>query len=103
MLYLLEREWMPLYKLDWRTHRRLSFRLDAKHPTGGSHHQKFIVVDDSVAFVSGFDLSRSRWDTSEHRCEEPRRATRPASPTGRSTTSARWSRANAPLARRACP
>ena len=73
MLYLLEREWMPLYKLDWRTHRRLSFRLDAKHPTGGSHHQKMIVVDDSVAFVSGFDLSRSRWDTSEHRCEEPRR------------------------------
>ena len=73
MLYLLEREWLPLYKLDWRTHRRLSFRLDAKHPTGGSHHQKFIVVDDSVAFVSGFDLSRSRWDTSEHRCEEPRR------------------------------
>ena len=73
MLYLLEREWMPLYKLDWRTHRRLSFRLDAKHPTGGSHHQKSIVVDDSVAFVSGFDLSRSRWDTSEHRCEEPRR------------------------------
>jgi phosphatidylserine/phosphatidylglycerophosphate/cardiolipin synthase-like enzyme/uncharacterized membrane protein YdjX (TVP38/TMEM64 family) len=73
MLYLLEREWMPLYKLDWRTHRRLSFRLDAKHPTGASHHQKFVVVDDSVAFVSGFDLSRSRWDTSEHRCEEPRR------------------------------
>jgi phospholipase D1/2 len=73
MLYLLEREWMPLYKFDWRTHRRLSFRLDAQHPTGGSHHQKVVVVDDSVAFVSGFDLSRSRWDTSEHRCEEPRR------------------------------
>jgi phosphatidylserine/phosphatidylglycerophosphate/cardiolipin synthase-like enzyme/uncharacterized membrane protein YdjX (TVP38/TMEM64 family) len=73
MLYLLEREWMPLYKLDWRTHRRLSFRLDARHPTGGSHHQKVVVVDDSVAFVSGMDLTRSRWDTSEHQCEEPRR------------------------------
>ena len=73
MLYALEREWMPIFKLDWRTHRRLSFRLDARHPTGGSHHQKVVVVDDSVAFVSGFDLSRSRWDTSEHRCEEPRR------------------------------
>lgn len=73
MLYLLEREWMPLYKLDWRTHRRLSFRLDARHPTGGSHHQKVVVVDDSVAFVSGFDLTRSRWDSSEHRREEPRR------------------------------
>jgi phospholipase D1/2 len=73
MLYLLEREWMPLFQLDWRMHPRLSFRLDAKHPTGASHHQKVVVVDDSVAFVSGFDLSRSRWDTSEHRCEEPRR------------------------------
>ncbi|HVF65652.1 MAG TPA: VTT domain-containing protein [Casimicrobiaceae bacterium] len=73
VLYLLEREWMPLYKLDWRTHRRLSFRLDARHPTGGSHHQKVVVVDDSVAFVSGFDLTRSRWDTTEHKCEEPRR------------------------------
>jgi phosphatidylserine/phosphatidylglycerophosphate/cardiolipin synthase-like enzyme/uncharacterized membrane protein YdjX (TVP38/TMEM64 family) len=73
MLYLLEREWMPIYKMDWRTHRRLSFRLDARHPTGGSHHQKIVVVDDSVAFVSGFDITRSRWDSSEHRCEEPRR------------------------------
>ena len=73
MLYMLEREWMPLYKMDWRTHRRLSFRLDARHPTGGSHHQKVVVVDDSVAFVSGFDITRSRWDSSEHKCEEPRR------------------------------
>jgi len=28
MLYAMEREWLPIYKLDWRTHRRLSFRLD---------------------------------------------------------------------------
>jgi phosphatidylserine/phosphatidylglycerophosphate/cardiolipin synthase-like enzyme/uncharacterized membrane protein YdjX (TVP38/TMEM64 family) len=73
MLYMLEREWMPLYKMDWRTHRRLSFRLDARHPTGGSHHQKVVVVDDSVAFVSGFDITRSRWDSSEHKCDDPRR------------------------------
>ena len=26
MLYTLEREWLPIFKLDWRTHRRLSFR-----------------------------------------------------------------------------
>src|SRR4051812_34179278 len=24
MLYALEREWLPLYKMDWRSHRRLS-------------------------------------------------------------------------------
>ena len=31
MLYTLEREWLPIFKLDWRTHRRLSFRLDDQH------------------------------------------------------------------------
>ncbi|HEY0844770.1 MAG TPA: VTT domain-containing protein [Noviherbaspirillum sp.] len=73
MLYALEREWLPVYKLDWRTHRRLAFRMDAKHPLGGSHHQKVVVIDDKVAFVGGLDLTRSRWDTSAHASEEPLR------------------------------
>jgi phosphatidylserine/phosphatidylglycerophosphate/cardiolipin synthase-like enzyme/uncharacterized membrane protein YdjX (TVP38/TMEM64 family) len=75
MLYALEREWLPVYKLDWRTHRRLSFRLDDRHPAGASHHQKVIVVDDEVAFVTGYDLTRVRWDTSAHAPDEPRRRT----------------------------
>ncbi len=73
MLYALEREWLPLYKLDAKTHRRLSFRLDDRHPVGASHHQKVVVVDDQVAFVSGFDLTRVRWDTSAHAADEPLR------------------------------
>ena len=73
MLYAAEREWLPVYKLDWRTHRRLSFRLDDRHPTGSSHHQKFVVVDDTVAFVSGHDLTRARWDTNGHVADDPRR------------------------------
>jgi phosphatidylserine/phosphatidylglycerophosphate/cardiolipin synthase-like enzyme/uncharacterized membrane protein YdjX (TVP38/TMEM64 family) len=73
MLYALEREWLPVYKLDWRTHRRLSFRMDAKHPIGASHHQKVVVVDDSVAFVGGLDLTRARWDTPEHASDAPLR------------------------------
>ena len=73
MLYALEREWLPVYKLDWNTHRRLSFRLDDKHPVGASHHQKVIVVDDEVAFVSGFDLTRNRWDTPDHVVGDPLR------------------------------
>ncbi len=73
MLYAMEREWLPIYKLDWRTHRRLKFRLDAKHPVGASHHQKVIVIDDAVAFVSGYDLTRCRWDTSEHKHNDRRR------------------------------
>ena len=69
MLYALERQWLPMYKMDWRTHRRLAFRLDSQHPIGASHHQKIVVIDDSVAFVGGLDLTRSRWDTAEHACD----------------------------------
>ncbi|QAU34916.1 VTT domain-containing protein [Janthinobacterium sp. 17J80-10] len=73
MLYALEREWLPLYKMDWRTHRRLSFRMDGKHPIGASHHQKVVVIDDAVAFVGGLDLTRCRWDTPQHDCNDPLR------------------------------
>lgn len=73
MLYAMEREWLPHLKLGWRTHKRLMFRMDGEHPVGASHHQKVIVVDDALAFVGGLDLTRSRWDTSVHRKDEPLR------------------------------
>lgn len=73
MLYALERELLPIYTLGWRTHRRLHFRLDDRHPVGASHHQKIVVVDDAVAFVGGLDLTIRRWDTPDHRADEPRR------------------------------
>lgn len=73
MLYALEREWLPVYKLGWRTHRRLAFHMDAKHPIGASHHQKIVVIDDAVAFVGGLDLTRSRWDTPAHASGDPLR------------------------------
>jgi len=82
MLYALEREWLPVYKLDWRTHRRLSFRMDARHPIGGSHHQKVVVVDDSVAFVGGLDITRCRWDTPQHAHDEPLRCDSDGKPHG---------------------
>lgn len=73
MIYLLEREHFPLYALNWKTHSRVHFCMDAKHPVGASQHQKIVVVDDSVAFCGGFDLSKWRWDTPEHRLEDERR------------------------------
>jgi phosphatidylserine/phosphatidylglycerophosphate/cardiolipin synthase-like enzyme/uncharacterized membrane protein YdjX (TVP38/TMEM64 family) len=75
LLYAADREFIPLYKLGWRTHPRprLAFRLDDKHPLSGSHHQKVVVVDDSVAFVGGMDLTHGRWDTPEHLREQPHR------------------------------
>jgi phosphatidylserine/phosphatidylglycerophosphate/cardiolipin synthase-like enzyme/uncharacterized membrane protein YdjX (TVP38/TMEM64 family) len=66
MLYAFEREWLPVYKMGWRTHRRIAFQMDGKHPMGGSQHQKVVVIDDKLAFVGGLDLTRSRWDTTAH-------------------------------------
>ena len=73
MLYAMEREWLPAYRLGWRTHPRLQFRLDGRHPVGAAHHQKVIVIDDALAFVGGLDLTSARWDTPEHRWQDARR------------------------------
>lgn len=73
MLYAAERQWLPLYNLQWRKHRRLHFRLDDKCPIGASQHQKLVTVDDRLAFIGGFDLSKDRWDTPEHAPDDPRR------------------------------
>lgn len=73
MVYAMSREWLPAVKLDWQTHRRLSFRLDPKHPVGASHHQKVVVIDHSLAFVGGLDLTRCRWDTGRHAPGDPMR------------------------------
>ncbi len=67
MIYALEREFFPRYKLKWTTHRRIHFCLDGEHPIGASQHQKIVVIDDAVAFSGGLDLSKWRWDTSEHK------------------------------------
>lgn len=73
MIYALDREFFPVYKLDWRSHRRVHFSLDGRHPVGASHHQKIVVVDDKIAFSGGIDLSKNRWDRPEHRPDDPLR------------------------------
>jgi phospholipase D1/2 len=68
-----DRETRPLYGFGWKPHRRVRLRYDDTHPVGGSQHQKIVVIDDRVAFVGGFDLTVRRWDTTEHRVDDPRR------------------------------
>ena len=67
------REPSPAYGLGWRPHRRVHFRYDKQCALGASLHQKLVVIDAAVGFCGGFDLTRSRWDTSAHRADEPRR------------------------------
>jgi phosphatidylserine/phosphatidylglycerophosphate/cardiolipin synthase-like enzyme/uncharacterized membrane protein YdjX (TVP38/TMEM64 family) len=74
MLFGAGRELRPIYGLGWQPRRRVHLRYDNTHPVGGSHHQKIVVVDDSIAFCGGLDLTLKRWDTCVHRAQEPRRS-----------------------------
>jgi phospholipase D1/2 len=73
MLFAHERELPPLYGFGWKPPRRVHFRYDGTHPLGGSQHQKVVVIDDALAFVGGLDFTCRRWDTTEHRPDDPRR------------------------------
>jgi len=74
MIYALEREPLPALRFGTSTHERVHFELDGIHPPGASHHLKLVVVDDAVAFSGGLDLAPCRWDTREHRADDPRRS-----------------------------
>lgn len=63
----------PLYLLNWMTSKRFQFRLDNAHPLGAAHHQKLVVIDDTLAFCGGIDMTNDRWDTRHHKDGDPRR------------------------------
>ena len=66
-----EREWLQRVFFHWMTSSNLHFRF-AEHPTaGGSHHQKFVVVDGHVAFLGGMDVCEARWDDRRHLADNP--------------------------------
>jgi phospholipase D1/2 len=65
----LERQWMQQVYFHWMTNPRFRFVFDDCPVPGGSHHQKFVVVDGTHAFVGGMDICESRWDDRCHRGE----------------------------------
>jgi phosphatidylserine/phosphatidylglycerophosphate/cardiolipin synthase-like enzyme/uncharacterized membrane protein YdjX (TVP38/TMEM64 family) len=73
IIYAAEREILPRLSLQWRTPERVTLCLDDAVPFGSSQHQKLIVVDDALAFSGGLDVTLRRWDTSEHKAENPDR------------------------------
>ncbi|HKV22230.1 MAG TPA: phospholipase D-like domain-containing protein, partial [Mycobacterium sp.] len=56
----------PVSVVNQISSRRMHFAIDGARPTGAVHHQKIAVVDDSVAFSGGLDLTVDRWDTPAH-------------------------------------
>ncbi|MFS0770741.1 phospholipase D-like domain-containing protein [Sphingomonas sp. 1P08PE] len=59
--------------VKWMMHPRIHTKLDGHHPTGASHHQKIVIIDDCLAFCGGIDMTGDRWDTREHLDEQPLR------------------------------
>uniref|UniRef100_A0A8C6Q301 Phospholipase n=1 Tax=Nothobranchius furzeri TaxID=105023 RepID=A0A8C6Q301_NOTFU len=45
-----------------------------------AHHEKIVVIDQSVAFVGGIDLAYGRWDDKEHRLTDVGSVTRSVAP-----------------------
>ena len=74
LVYSFEREPWPLVALQWRTPPQIELCLDDTLPTGSSHHQKIVVVDDEVAFSGGLDLTVRRWDRPAHSPSDAQRA-----------------------------
>jgi len=72
----LEREWMQRVYFDWMTNPRFRFLFDDCPVPGGSHHQKFVVVDGTHGYVGGMDVCESRWDDRRHCGENPVRLAR---------------------------
>ena len=73
VFYALEREWLQRLKFDFQSHPRVHFEFSNHPGMGGCLHQKYVLIDQRLAFVGGLDLCDSRWDTRTHRALDPAR------------------------------
>lgn len=57
-----------LGKYRWYRHAppNVHYWQDSTVPTGASHHQKIVTIDDEVAFCGGMDVALRRWDERQH-------------------------------------
>lgn len=72
-VYAFEREWLQEKLFNQSKTGRIHFKYDSRHAIWASHHQKMVVVDNTVAFVGGFDLCRQRWGDRRHNMYHQRR------------------------------
>jgi phosphatidylserine/phosphatidylglycerophosphate/cardiolipin synthase-like enzyme/uncharacterized membrane protein YdjX (TVP38/TMEM64 family) len=66
LFFTSEREAMPSFALRWKTPPQIDLCLDDAIPLGSSHHQKIVVLDETLVFSGGLDLTIRRWDTCDH-------------------------------------
>lgn len=75
-----EREWFQSYRFQQGTGDQIHFVFDHFHPAGGSHHQKIVLVDGIAGFCGGLDICGDRWDTPQHRRQDPLRKNEDGTP-----------------------
>jgi phospholipase D1/2 len=73
--YAIQRRNKPRDAAQWLPNDRVHYKVDGCHPPGAAHHQKILVVDDSMALCGGADFTRNRWDTPAHLPHDARRRT----------------------------
>ena len=64
---------IPSLQIKLLSPEQIHLAFDGCHPIGASHHQKIVVVDDSLAFCGGIDVTDGRWDRRAHDPNDPRR------------------------------
>ena len=64
---------IPALMIKLMSPEQIHLAFDGRHPIGACHHQKIAVIDDSLAFCGGIDMTEGRWDTREHKDDDPRR------------------------------
>lgn len=66
-------EFFPHKARHWFKGSTIRFVLDDTVPIGACHHQKLMVIDDQIAFISSGDFCADRWDSPSHLHEDIRR------------------------------
>lgn len=79
--YFFQREWLQDFKFN-TAEPGIKFRFDDRHAVGASHHQKFAVIDGTLAFVGSIDFCHHRWDRRDHPAECPDRCVNGADVSG---------------------
>lgn len=71
--YTFERDLFLEAKFKWIAPSNIKFSTDGTNPIGASHHQKIVLIDDTIAYCGGIDLTVHRWDNKEHIPNNPKR------------------------------
>ncbi len=64
---------LPALQVKLMSPDQIHLAFDGRHPLGACHHQKIVVIDDSLAFCGGIDMTDGRWDDPGHKDDNPLR------------------------------